>query len=62
MAEDRKRRFGWCMEGHHDRCRVSYVAAETSKSATKGETITCECDCHQQKTDQKPKFERRKRK
>lgn len=59
MAEkERKRRFGWCMEGHHDRCRVSYVAAETSKSATKGETVTCECDCHVEK----PKFERRKRK
>lgn len=34
-------RFGWCLDGHHERCPVSFKSTQT------GKTYECSCKCHQ---------------
>lgn len=33
-------KFGWCMDGHHEGCRITFTHEER--------TYTCACDCHKE--------------
>jgi hypothetical protein len=34
-------RFGWCLDGHHETCRVAYTSDAT------GHVLRCSCLCHE---------------
>jgi hypothetical protein len=48
-----KARFGWCLEntgnGQHTKCQVSFVAGYDSANWHKGDTVYCQCPCHDKK-------------
>lgn len=33
------RKFGWCLDGHHDGCRAHYRNWDDT-------IVECECECH----------------
>jgi hypothetical protein len=36
-------RFGWCLDGHHEECRVEY----TTDFHGSPRTEACSCPCHE---------------
>ena len=46
-------KFGWCagfeIELNHEACKAEYIASTDSANYKIGDTVSCQCECHERK-------------